>query len=55
MGGGCFTPLQAVDGTGYVANFLKYFQSPHEDAGKLMRVVLAWTKFQTGLPFPILS
>mmetsp|Transcript_22363 Transcript_22363/g.45634 ORF Transcript_22363/g.45634 Transcript_22363/m.45634 type:complete len:104 (+) Transcript_22363:244-555(+) len=52
---GGFTPLQAVAGSGYVAHFLKYFRSPHEDAGKLMRVVLAWTRFQTGLPFPILS
>ena len=55
IGGGGFTPLQAVAGTGYVAHFLKYFRSPHEDAGKSMRIVLAWTQFQTGLPFPILS
>jgi len=51
---GGFTPLQAVAGAGYVAHFLKYFCSPHEDASKLMRVVLTWTQFQTGLPFPIL-
>ena len=39
-------------GTDYVAHFLKYFRSPHEDAGKLMHVVLAWTKnSKLGSPF----
>ena len=55
VGGGGFTTLQTVAGAGYIAHFLKYFCSPHEDAGKLMCVVLAWTQFQTGFPFPILS
>ena len=38
-----------------MAHFLKFFRSPREDAGKLIRIVLAWTQFQSGLPFPILS
>ena len=55
MGGGGFIPLNTVAGAGYVSHFLKFFRSPQEDAGKLIRITLAWTQYQSGMPFPILT
>ena len=55
LGGGGFTPLNTVAGSGYIAHFLKFFCSPQEDASKLIQTTLAWTQYQSGLPYPILK
>ena len=55
LGGGGFTPLSTVAGSGYIAHFLKLFCSTQEDAGKLIQMILAWTQHQSGLPYPILK
>ncbi|OEU15138.1 hypothetical protein FRACYDRAFT_239817 [Fragilariopsis cylindrus CCMP1102] len=55
LGGGGFTPLKVVAGTGYVTHFLKNWRTPEEDIGKKIRIVYAWTAFQAGVTFPLLE
>mmetsp|Transcript_22813 Transcript_22813/g.50924 ORF Transcript_22813/g.50924 Transcript_22813/m.50924 type:complete len:438 (-) Transcript_22813:647-1960(-) len=55
LGGAGFTPLKTVSGSGYIAHFLKKICSPQEDVGKLVRTMLAWTQYQSGLSHPILK
>ena len=55
LGGGGFVPLQVVAGTGYVTHFLKHWRTPTEDAGKIIRIVMAWTQYQSGVSYPILQ
>jgi hypothetical protein len=55
LGGGGFTPLKVVAGTGYVTHFLENWRTPNEDIGKKIRIVYAWTAFQVGVTFPLLE
>ena len=55
LGGGGFRPLQTTAGSGYVTHFLKFFRSPQEDVGKLIRISLAWAQYQSGLSYGILK
>ena len=55
IGGGGFVPLYAVAGTGYIKHFLKHWRTPKEQAGKILRIVLLWSQYQSGVSFPILS
>ena len=41
--------------TGHVLQFLKHWRTPHEDAGCLMRIFLAWFQYQAGVSYPILQ
>ena len=54
IGGGGFIPLYAVAGAGYVQHFLKHWRTPKEQAGRLVRIVLAWSQYQAGVSYPIL-
>jgi hypothetical protein len=55
LSGGGFTPLKVIAGTGYVLHFLKNWRTPSEDIGKTLRIVFAWTMYQTGITIPILE
>ena len=55
IGGGGFVPLYAVAGSGYIKHFLKHWRTPKEQAGKILRIVLLWSQYQSGVSFPILS
>jgi hypothetical protein len=41
LGGGGFTPLKVVAGTGYATHFLKNWRTPNKDIGKKIRIVYA--------------
>jgi hypothetical protein len=55
LGGGGFTPLYATAGTGYVTHFLKNWRTPTEDIGKQLRIVYAWSAYQSGVSYPLLE
>ena len=55
LGGAGFVPLQAKQGTDIILHLLKHWRSPTEKTGKLIRVVLGWTQYQSGMHFPILQ
>jgi hypothetical protein len=55
LGGGGFTPLYVTAGSGYVTHFLKNWRTPTEDIGKQLRIVYAWTAYQSGVTFPLLE
>ena len=47
LGGANFRSLYSVQGVGQVIHFLKYWRSPCQ-AGKLLRVAVAWTQYSVG-------
>ena len=55
LGGGGFTPLYVTAGTGYVTHFLKNWRTPTEDIGKQLRIVYAWSAYQSGVTYPLLE
>jgi hypothetical protein len=55
LGGAGFMPLATTASTGHVLHFLKFWRSPTTDAGKLLRITLAWSQFQAGVSFPVLA
>ena len=48
-------PLTVSTGTGYVLHFLKHWRTPHEEAGRLLPVTLAWYQYQARVSYPILE
>ena len=48
-------PLTVSTGTGYVLHFLKHWRTPHEEAGRLLRITLAWYQYQAGVSYPVLT
>lgn len=55
LGGGGFAPLKAVTGTGHVIAFLKFWRSPEEEPGKLLRILVSWSQFCAGVDFSIMK
>ena len=53
LGGAGFTPLRAAAGA--VVHFLRYWRTPKEETGKLLRIVTAWYQYQLGVSFPVLE
>ena len=54
LGGANFRSLYTIQGTGQVLAFVKYWRSPSQ-AGKLLRVAVAWTQYAIGMATPFLS
>ena len=54
LGGGGFVPLYAIAGSGYIQHFLKHWRTPKEEAGTLLRIVVAWSQYQAGVSYPLL-
>ena len=55
LGGGAFITLHVTASTGHVLPFLKHCRTPHADAGRLLRIVLAWFQHQAGVSYPVLQ
>ena len=49
MGGAGFIPLKVHAYTGYADHVLKHWQTPHEEVGKVLRVVYAWMVKHVGV------
>ena len=47
LGGANFRSLYTIQGTGQVLSFIKYWRSPSQ-AGKLLRIAVAWTQYAIG-------
>ena len=52
-GGANFRHLYAIQGTGQTQVFLKYWRTPHSQAGRLLRISVAWLQRSVGVSFPI--
>merc|ERR1711884_725047 len=55
LGGGGFAPPIAAAGTAQIQHFLKHWRTPEEDVGKLIRIVIAWSQFYSGVSYSILE
>lgn len=55
LGGANFRSLYSVQGVGQVTAFLKYWRTPHHQAGKLLRIAVAWTQYAIGTSTPFLT
>ena len=54
LGGANFRSLYTIQGTGQVQAFIKYWRTPSQ-AGKLLRVAVAWTQLAIGTGTSFLS
>jgi hypothetical protein len=54
LGGANFRSLYSIQGTGQVTSFLKYWRSPSQ-AGKLLRIAVAWTQYTVGTSISFLT
>ena len=54
LGGANFRSLYSIQGIGQVAAFLKYWRSPSQ-AGKLLRIAVAWTQYSIGTSVSFLT
>ena len=55
MGGAGFIPLEVVAGTNQIANFLKHWRTPTQQAGKLLHITVAHTQYYSGISKPLFS
>jgi hypothetical protein len=55
MAGATFFHLYDLQGYGQLSNFLKYWRSPKEDQGTILRIVVSWAQFCVGTSFSIFS
>jgi hypothetical protein len=54
FGGGGFIRWYVLQGKGQILLFIKHWRCD-EDAGRLLRVAVAWVQYQSGLDTPILE
>ena len=54
LGGANFRSLYSIQGVGQVTSFLKYWRSPSQ-AGKLLRIAVAWTQYTIGTSVSFLT
>ena len=55
LGGAGFVPLKVNAYYSYIMNFLKHWNTPDEEIGKVLRIVYAWAMETTGVLFLILN
>ena len=54
LGGTGFTAFLNTIVLTRVQHFLKNWRTPNEDIGKTLRVVMTWTQYCAGVPYPII-
>ena len=55
LGGAGFIPMKVAAKIGYVQYFIKNWQTPEEELGKLVRIVYSWAVDCAGVMFPLLE
>ena len=52
-GGANFRHLYSIQGAGQLQVFLKYWRTPASQAGRLLRISVAWLQLSVGVSFPV--
>ena len=55
MGGANFRHLYSIQGAGQIQTFLRHWRAPTTQAGKLLRISVAWFQLETGISRPVFA